>query len=89
METSPNTAVLVLLLLIAAAVILIGIFAFRKKNAAPKSVPQPTQTPLSTAASSEKTSPQKSTGMVCPGCGKKYPPGQVYCDECGALLKET
>lgn len=27
--------------------------------------------------------------MVCQECGKKYPLSQVYCDECGSLLKET
>lgn len=26
--------------------------------------------------------------MVCGECGKKYPMDQVYCDECGSLLKE-
>lgn len=26
--------------------------------------------------------------MVCAECGKTYPLGQVYCDECGSLLRE-
>lgn len=33
--------------------------------------------------------PKEPKGMVCPDCGKKYPLDQVYCDECGALLKEA
>lgn len=27
--------------------------------------------------------------MVCPACGKRFPLGQMYCDECGSRLKET
>lgn len=33
--------------------------------------------------------PAVPSGMVCPECGKKYPLGKVYCEACGALLKET
>ncbi len=32
--------------------------------------------------------PAEPTVAVCPDCGKRYPPTQVYCDECGALLEK-
>lgn len=37
----------------------------------------------------EVVPPPKPKMMVCEECGKTYPLGQVYCDECGSLLKET
>lgn len=38
--------------------------------------------------STETTPYPKQKIMVCVECGKTYPLGQVYCDECGSLLRE-
>lgn len=65
--------------------------AFRSSSsAAAKSTARTTSNPMNTGTGPERTpAPPPQPQMVCPECGKKYPPGQVYCDECGALLKET
>lgn len=39
-----------------------------------------------TTTTVSQTKPEKA--MVCAECGRKYPMDQVYCDECGSLLKE-
>lgn len=47
--------------------------------------------PIPQAPSPEPNQPVQSLApgvMICPDCGKKYPLSQVYCDECGALLRE-
>lgn len=40
-----------------------------------------------TAAAETTNTPPAQPQMVCPECGRKYPLSQVYCEECGALLK--
>lgn len=59
-------------------------------SASAKSTAQTTSKPVNTGTEPKKTSaaPPQSQ-MVCPECGKKYPLDQVYCDECGALLKKS
>lgn len=38
-------------------------------------------------AAAKASTPSAPTQMVCPECGMKYPLDQVYCEECGSLLK--
>lgn len=45
---------------------------------------------VNTGTGPEKPSaPPPQPQMVCPECGKKYPLGHVYCDECGSVLKKS
>lgn len=85
---------LVLVSLVAALGFLIaGMVKVRSgKKAAHSSAQNTKENTMQDSASSKKKTPDpppQPKMMVCQECGKKYPLSQVYCDECGSLLKET
>ena len=63
-----------------------------KKGARQATVNSATAPARTNAASSQPPMPTPSPQpkmMICKECGKKYPLNQVYCEECGSLLKES
>ena len=66
----------------------IGLISSGESPSSAKSTAQPVSRPTSTVPAPEQTPPPQPQ-MVCPECGKKYPLDQIYCEECGSLLKKS
>jgi predicted amidophosphoribosyltransferase len=53
---------------------------------APASQPAPQTPAMSAARASAPTQPEPPAGSLCPSCGVRNTPGEMFCSECGAPL---
>lgn len=59
------------------------------RQAVANSATAPARTNAASSQPKMSTPPPQPKMMICKECGKKYPLNQVYCEECGSLLKES